>query len=124
MHHHVHLIVEAENIVDKIRRFKSYTARRIIDALEERNRSIILHRLKQARVTNKEESGNQLWQEGSHPIQIDSDKKMRSCVEYIHYNPTNAGFVERAENWCYTSVRAYLGTNTNEFNTVYGSKSE
>jgi len=119
MHHHVHLIVEAEDIVDKIRKFKSYTARRILDSLKERNRSIIQHRIKQARVTQKVESQYQLWQEGSHPIQIDSDKKMESCIEYIHYNPVNAGFVEKPECWCHSSVRAYLGTKTNEFCSVY-----
>ncbi len=124
MHNHVHLAVEAKDIVEKIRRFKSFTARKIVDCLEERGRSIILQRIKQARVTQKVESQYQLWQEGSHPIQIDSDKKMQSCLEYIHYNPVNAGFVERPEYWHYSSVEAYLGKEVNEIITVYGSVSD
>lgn len=38
---------------------------------------------------------------GSHPIQVDNDKKMNSCLEYIHYNPVNAGFVQKPEYWRY-----------------------
>ncbi len=121
MHHHLHMIIEAEDIVNKIRRFKSYTARKILDYLTERNRVIILHRIKQARVTQKMESEYQLWQEGSHPIQVDSEEKMNSCLEYIHYNPVNAGFVEKPEYWRNSSILNYL-TNAHgwEFISRYG----
>lgn len=122
MHHHIHLIVQTEDIADKIRRFKSFTARRILDSLEERNRSLLLKKIKLARVTKKVESQYQLWQEGSHPVQIDTEKKMHSCIEYIHYNPVCAGFIEKPEYWCYSSARTSVEMETDSICTVFGSK--
>ncbi len=42
MPNHLHMIVEAHGLSDKIRKFKSYTARRILDELEARNKRLIL----------------------------------------------------------------------------------
>jgi REP element-mobilizing transposase RayT len=123
MHNHLHMIIEADGISEKLRRFKSYTARKIIDSLTLRNRHIILERIRSARVTQKEESEYQCWQEGSHPIQIDSDKKMTSCLDYIHYNPVKAGFVLKPEDWRYSSIFNYLKLDdTWDFITRYESE--
>ncbi|WP_169331278.1 REP-associated tyrosine transposase [Balneola vulgaris] len=120
MHNHIHMIVESNSIAEKIRRVKSFTARKIIDSLEFRNRSNILYRIKLFRVTFKESSQYQFWQEGSHPIQINNDKKLISCIEYIHNNPVKAGFVEKPEHWLYSSARAYKGLETDPICTLYG----
>ncbi len=109
MPNHLHMIVEGEALSDKIRKFKSYTARRILDKLEARKRTLILKRIRKARVTQKAESEYQLWQEGYHPKQIDSEKKMLSYLDYIHYNPVKAGFVKRPEHWKYSSAAQYSG---------------
>ena len=122
MHNHMHMIVQAEELSDQIRKFKSFTARKVLDSLAERNRSILLNRIAQARVTKKKESDYQLWQEGSCPKQIDGEHKMRSFLEYIHYNPVQVGFVERPEYWRYSSVRAYLGTEFNDLVTIFGGE--
>jgi hypothetical protein len=31
------------------------------------------------------------------PFKLTVIKKLQSCLDYIHYNPVNAGFVERPE---------------------------
>ncbi|MEQ9309026.1 MAG: transposase, partial [Balneolaceae bacterium] len=51
----------------------------------------------------------QIWQEGYHPKQISSHKAMSQKLEYIHYNPVKAGFVDKAEYWRCSSARNYLG---------------
>ena len=50
----------------------------------------------------------QVWQEGSHPEAIYSDDFARQKIEYIHNNPVKAGLVSKAEDWPYSSARAYL----------------
>ncbi|HAW79505.1 MAG TPA: transposase, partial [Balneola sp.] len=68
MHDHLHCIMEGNNLSDKLRTFKSYTARAIIDYLKETNRTYYLKRLKNG--VNKENSEYKVWQEGFHPKQI------------------------------------------------------
>ncbi|MBO6524824.1 MAG: hypothetical protein JJ971_13415 [Balneolaceae bacterium] len=34
---------------------------------------------------------------------------MSQKLEYIHYNPVKAGFVDKAEHWRCSSARNYLG---------------
>ena len=53
-------------------------------------------------------SGYQVWQEGSHQEAIYDDDFARQKIEYIHHNPMTAGLVNKAEDWLYSSARAYL----------------
>jgi hypothetical protein len=79
--------------------------------------------MSRSRVTELGQSEYQCWQEGSHPIQIDSDKKMTSCLDYIHYNPVKAGFVLKPEDWRYSSIFNYLKLDdTWDFITRYESE--
>ncbi|RNC79882.1 MAG: transposase [Balneola sp.] len=119
MPNHLHLIVESNDLSNKIRKFKSYTARQIIDSLTKRNRRILLSQIKKARVTKKVESDYQIWQEGSYPKQIDTEIKMTNYLKYIHYNPVKAGFVDSSEDWRYSSMRNYLGIESDYLNAIY-----
>jgi hypothetical protein len=47
-------------------RFKSFTARKIIDYLEEKRVEPILERLRFAKLAHKTDLEYQFWQEGSH----------------------------------------------------------
>lgn len=109
MENHIHMIAEVEELSECIRKFKSYTARQIIDSLTKRNRSILLKRLKSAKKSHKTENEYQVWEEGIHPIQMNTYKKMIDCIEYIHNNPVKAGFVGCAEHWRYSSASSYHG---------------
>jgi len=50
-----------------------------------------------------------IQQEGYHPIQICGDEMMIRIINYIHNNPVKRGFVDRPQDWRYSSVRNYLG---------------
>ena len=45
MHNHLHLVIEADDIPNIIRRFKSFTARKIIDLLKAKNQIYYLRKL-------------------------------------------------------------------------------
>jgi len=51
----------------------------------------------------------QLWQEGSHPQQIQRDEMMPQKLEYMHNNPIRRGYVHQASHWLYSSARNYEG---------------
>ncbi len=109
MHNHIHLIVESGDISEDIRRFKSFTAREIIRHLESGSHSILLERLRKGKKNHKKECTYQVWQEGSYPKQVNTLNKMESFLEYIHFNPVKAGFIEDPKFWRYSSACKYLG---------------
>ena len=94
MENHLHCIIQSDTLIKTIKEFKSYTARTIIDYYLKRKNIVLLHKLKQNKLRHKIESEYQLWQEGSHPEEITTDKMMRQKVEYIHNNPIRRGYVD------------------------------
>ncbi len=118
MHNHIHMIIQAEGLPDIIRKFKSYTARCIIDYLKAFNRRYFLSELKAYKHSKHKDSEYQIWQEGVHPKQVSNLEMMQQKIEYVHLNPVKAGFVELPEHWKYSSARSYLG----EDNTVVSVK--
>ena len=109
MHNHIHLIFESEFPADTMRKFKSYTARCIIDHLKEQNRRYFLSELRSLKHSMHKDSEYQVWQAGVHPKQISNARMMKQKIEYVHYNPVKAGFVEIPEHWKHSSARNYLG---------------
>src|SRR6056297_3538562 len=70
MENHVHMIIAAKDIQDIIARFKSYTARKILDFLVESKQNGILDLLHGLKLDHKYDRDYQLWQEGVHPEEI------------------------------------------------------
>ena len=105
MDNHIHLIVShPDNISQVLRKFKSYTAKMIIDAIKKDEREWILFLLKYFKKEYKQYSTYQLWEEGSHPQIIESVKVLQQKIEYIHNNPVKRGLVRRPEDWVYSSA--------------------
>jgi REP element-mobilizing transposase RayT len=110
MENHLHLIASAENLSKEIGNFKSFTARSMVDWLQEnRPKSYWLKRLEMAKLAHKTQQRYQVWQEGSHPQMIASEAMLRQKVEYIHQNPVKRGYVDDPAHWRYSSYRNYLG---------------
>ena len=51
----------------------------------------------------------QLWQPESHPIQLINIRMAHQKLDYMHYNPVEAGFVIKPEDWKYSSAIDYCG---------------
>lgn len=111
LENHFHAILAAADLSAALRDFKSYTARRILDALREAGAARVLRRLAFVKKRHKSESDYQLWQEGSHLQQIIGAAMMRQKLEYIHANPVKRGYVDAPGDWRYSSARNYAGRN-------------
>lgn len=64
MPNHIHIIVEGEQLSARLRAFKSYTARSIINYLKANNKRRTLAELKSGKLDNHKDSEFQVWQEG------------------------------------------------------------
>lgn len=109
MENHMHLLASGENLSKEIKNFKSYTARSIIDLLEEQNNIWILDQLSFYKKQHKSNQEYQLWQEGSHPEVIQNNEMLIQKLDYIHYNPVRRGYVTDPSHWRYSSYRDYHG---------------
>lgn len=108
MENHLHLIASSQDLSKEIGDFKSFTARRIVDLYKEHNPQI-LKKLSMAKKSFKDDRDYQIWQEGFHPKEIQSEEMMRQKVEYIHFNPVRRGYIDEPEQWRYSSARSYAG---------------
>ncbi len=109
LENHLHLIASSDDIAKDIARFKSYTAREIINLLQERNIKTILDQLEFYKKAHKVDRKFQLWQEGIQPKLIQSEQMMIDKINYIHNNPIKRGYVDEAKHWRYSSARDYEG---------------
>jgi putative transposase len=109
LENHLHFIAQAERLEYCTGRFKSHTARQILDHLEARRVELFLTRLRFAKRAHKVDREYQFWQEGSHAELILSEDMMREKLDYIHANPVKRGYVDKPEHWRYSSARNYLG---------------
>lgn len=109
MENHLHYLAQAPDLARCVSSFKSYTARRILDDLEQRGAQSALQRLRFSKRAHKQDREYQLWQEGSHAELVCSEDAMRQKLDYIHHNPLRRGYVDRPEHWRYSSARDYQG---------------
>ena len=109
MENHLHLIAGSDNIAKSLAKFKSFTAREIINYLKQENAKSILEQLAFYKKAHKRSSEFQLWQEGSQPKQILSGQMMLERINYIHNNPVKRGYVDDGVHWRYSSARDYDG---------------
>lgn len=109
LENHLHLVIQAEDLPAELPRFKSYTARKLIDYLLERRAEHLLKQLAFFRKAHKQDRDYQLWEEGSHPEVIENEAVLRQKLDYIHQNPVKRGYVDDPAHWRYSSARNYAG---------------
>ena len=108
---HLHLMTSnEEDVLLKyiMRDFKHFTSNQIIECLEKENHTHYIELFKKAAGVR---SGNQkykVWKSEYHPVALTSEKLFREKLSYIHDNPARKGFVERPEQWKYSSARNWL----------------
>ncbi|HZX74530.1 MAG TPA: transposase [Cyclobacteriaceae bacterium] len=109
MTNHVHLIVKSdkENLSGIIRDFKKFTATKIYNAIEENSKE---SRKRWLLWLLRKDENIWFWEEGYHGEQITTREFYDSKVNYIHLNPVRAGFVEKEEEYIYSSCGDFYGT--------------
>ncbi|HRG69460.1 MAG TPA: hypothetical protein PLS73_11455 [Saprospiraceae bacterium] len=113
MSNHVHAILSARenNLSDIKRDFKRHTATQIlrqIKSVSESRRKWMLHLFKTAAEKHQRNSEFQFWTHENHAIYLETMPFLMQKMAYIHENPIRAGWVEKAEDWLYSSQRNYL----------------
>jgi len=109
LENHLHLIGSSPDLSKEIGDFKSFSARRIIDHLQSRGVRTLLKHLELLKARHKTDRKYQLWQESSHPQQIENDEVMRQKLDYIHRNPVVRGYVDDEVHCRHSSARNYMG---------------
>src|SRR5687768_5854972 len=70
LENHLHWMAGGDDLPEQVGRFKSYTARCILDELERCGFGTLLQELHYYKLRHKMDQKYQLWQEGSHPQQV------------------------------------------------------
>lgn len=109
LENHIHWIAQAPALDQCVKNFKSFTARQIIDYLKAKQVKPLLKKLAFAKKAHKTNATYQFWQEGSHAELILNEQMMREKLDYIHFNPVKRGYIDKPEDWRYSSARFYMG---------------
>ena len=115
---HIHLIFRSakEDPSGLLRDFKGYTARKIINAIEnspeESRKEWLLWMMEKAGSNKSNVEKSQFWQHHNNPIELWSVKVLKQKMDYIHNNPVKHGFVINPLDWKYSSARNYADDDT------------
>jgi REP element-mobilizing transposase RayT len=114
MTNHLHLIIQGAqgNLSGIIRDFKKFTSVKILDAIKEEpesRREWLLHRFAWNAAQRTANSHFQLWTHSNHAEELFSHPFFLQKLNYLHQNPVRAGWVEKEEDWCYSSAGVFYG---------------
>ncbi len=113
MSNHIHMVVQSNEgkLSDLIRDFKKFTAKTILDKIQnesESRREWMLERFQKATETHTRNKNYQFWQYGNHAEEVYSEKFLWSKIDYIHMNPVRSGLVKKVEDYIYSSASNYI----------------
>jgi REP element-mobilizing transposase RayT len=110
---HVHMIVgsSGNKLEDIMRDMKRHTSAMLRSTIEnnpiESRKEWLLWLMERAGTKNSNNEKFQLWQQDNHPVMLFNHKVLHQKLDYIHNNPVEAGFVEKPEDYLYSSARDY-----------------
>ncbi|MDR3680382.1 MAG: transposase [Flavipsychrobacter sp.] len=109
MTNHMHIICRSATgkLSDTVRDFKKFTSYKIIDAIKhtsESRRNWLLHRFEWAANQNDRNTTYQVWTHENNSIEITTNEFYLSKSNYIHLNPVRAGWVDKIEDYVYSSA--------------------
>ena len=123
MTNHLHMIAKAvgnQTLPEILRDFKNYTAKAIIQQMEddpESRKAWMLARFKYNGKYLKRIENYKFWQDGNHAETINCNKIFYQKLDYIHYNPVAAGLCKFPEEYHYSSALFYEH-GTDHFNML------
>ena len=116
MSNHLHLILSAKNhdLSDILRDFKKFTSKQIIEAIKrndhESREDWMLKIFREEGMKNSRNKNYQFWRQDNQPQELYSPAFIFQKINYTHNNPVEAGIVERAEHYLYSSAKDYFFT--------------
>ena len=116
MTNHLHMIVGTSGVMslgEVMRDFKKFTAKAVVRAIqenpEESRRQWLLDRFRFRAANDRKVAGYKFWQEDNHVESVVSLPFFVQKLNYIHLNPVRQEFVDRPEDYPYSSARNYAG---------------
>jgi len=115
MSNHIHLVAKANDgfrLSDIIRDFKKFTAKKIIEMINEgpeSRKEWLLYRFSFAGKFDHHIKDYKVWQDTSHPISLENNYLIDQKINYIHQNPVRALIVANAEDYMFSSAGDYAG---------------
>ena len=112
---HVHLIIGtgSNSLSNIMRDLKRHTSEELHKAIAnnktESRKEWMLWMMERAAKKNSNDAKFQLWQPENHPIELSTQKIAWQKLDYIHYNPVEAGFVKNSTDWLFSSAADYSG---------------
>lgn len=103
MPHHIHLLLrlsDSMNASTFMERFKRSSSKEVLPTLTQAE----IASFDQQRGLN----GNTFWQRSFRAKRIDREGLFLQKLKYIHDNPVRAGYVDKAEDYAWSSARLYL----------------
>lgn len=116
MSNHVHFIMSAKDgakLSDILRDFKKFTSVKIIEGIKnnayESRKEWMLAIFKAKGKENSRNSTHQFWRQDNQPKELTDNMMIDQRLNYIHNNPVEAGIVENAVDYLYSSAKDYSG---------------
>ena len=110
MTNHLHLIIGAKDgflLPNIMRDFKKHTSKLFLQTIasnkHESRREWMLNIFK----LSKDSFRYQFWQHDNHPIEVWSEEVIIQKLNYLHNNPVAERYVDKAEDYVYSSARDY-----------------
>jgi len=102
MLNHIHLIASAPDMIAFVRDFKKYTSKEI-------HKSIIANEPNVLTLFEKDEGGFEFWVRTNMPKVIENERYFFQKANYIHDNPVRKQYVNRPEDWVWSSANPESG---------------
>ena len=103
---HLHALTASALKPSKILQYiNGIVSRRVIDHLKQHGHNASLRKLQ--RESGVRGHKYSLWEHHSNALPVFSESMFMQKVNYIHQNPVRAELVERAEDYCWSSVRVW-----------------
>jgi len=114
MTNHVHLIfrsVKGQHPSLLLGDYKRFTSNEIVKSIQENpkesRKKFLLEKFKNAAQKSSNVDNYQFWRHDNKPIELWSTKVIKEKVNYIHYNPVEAGLVFKPQDYVYSSAIDY-----------------
>ena len=108
MPNHIHMLLNFQSdfrLSDFMRDFKKYTSYRIIEDIKSEKNTLLLDTL--GYVSRKQR--HKLWADRFDSVMLDEPVLSLQKMNYIHQNPVKKKFVEKPEDYKYSSAGFYKG---------------
>lgn len=102
---HVHVIMQAESLADKVSLLKSTTTRQIISYLGLRNGDLWERFNDIRKIYHFDEI--KVWVDKDLSREILGRDRMERAIEFVHTNPSRANLVDSHADWKYSSYENY-----------------